>query len=753
VTFAYSIEVLQPHPYFRISPLVGEIPPNGASEITISFNPITLGTCTTVIRIFVSQHNFEPFDCVIDARAVSGLIESKELEKVETRLANYMLRTGSTLKNTMGQSMFLNSDIQASTSKSLTSPSKSHMKGPIKKDPVAAVLSKTFKSNNLGSTLVSAMVDTPLLNSKMPTLTETGCMIGLKKVIGDPAVTKKVYPGGVGSGNAFDAGAEWMTQHNAKLLYKTQSADGSANNKTSSVSNSEVVEGLRIPKDLNSTFAVNFVLTSEVGKLKPKDLKAAIDKNREEKRRQALEQDKIREASGGKETAVSGGSLDLKAILAEELLNVEKGDAFKRQLREMAFLADVDDVKKCETEKAFRVSEEFLGANMLSENDISVIKQQRKAMELHRKNTAWRDIQSRKFSEHIPATGDVKAGSYKTYNDIMDKPKSFDTNTNEIWSKRVNTLRRFISCVSIWLVRERASRRLKRIQAALEAAGVNNRETCKAFVAADNVNQQRPVVTISKQHSSNIQTSTDANTNSLSVVYSLLPNQALTRKALAESAQQERFIPSEKMARRVLFPKFVDDDAVVRRRMDPVSIDQPMGFDDRTFFQLTPRAEYLDMGYVSEPVPLSPVFYPPVSSIRLQKLIGSAEEKSIRASADSTFSHVDIILEMSNDKLFSMEMLPVPPPVATLGDGKAAHYMESTVDVIPTWLTATADSNDIEDTNVSNIDTDLLKPRPELRTYIPLPTHKETDPDWILRPTRDKIEFDTATDLRTECVY
>ena len=125
------------------------------------------------------------------------------------------------------------------------------------------------------------------------------------------------------------------------------------------------VEGLRIPPTLDNTTSVSFVLTQEPGKLKPKDLKIAIEKNRAEKELRAAEQKKIREEGGG------AGVLDLRGILAEERLNGSDGDPFEKQLREMAFLADVEDVDKLEIEKGFRISEDYLGANTLTNNDIN----------------------------------------------------------------------------------------------------------------------------------------------------------------------------------------------------------------------------------------------------------------------------------------------------------------------------------------------------------------------------------------------
>ena len=177
---------------------------------------------------------------------------------------------------------------------------------------------------------------------------------------------------GPGSGAHFDAGAQWITSFTAKQYQqnltrikeeKEQKEEGSM----------DTIEGLKIPSNLDTVGTVNFVLTQETGKLKPKDLKAAIERNRAEKKLRAEEQQKIREQGG----SAGGSGLDLRSVLAEERLNNDVGDAFKRQLREMAFLADVDDVAKEEVEKSFRTSEEYLGSNLLTAEDIASITAQR----------------------------------------------------------------------------------------------------------------------------------------------------------------------------------------------------------------------------------------------------------------------------------------------------------------------------------------------------------------------------------------
>ena len=69
--------------------------------------------------------------------------------------------------------------------------------------------------------------------------------------------------------------------------------------KTEVVDSDRIYEGLRIPSSLKNVTSVSFVLTQESGKLKPKDLKVAIEKNRAEKEQRAEEQRKLREEGGG----------------------------------------------------------------------------------------------------------------------------------------------------------------------------------------------------------------------------------------------------------------------------------------------------------------------------------------------------------------------------------------------------------------------------------------------------------------------
>ena len=335
------------------------------------------------IQLKIGQYGFIPLTCSISARAVSGLIECKELAKAENRLANFIVETGEATNRYLGKSTFkgtltllgdrgntLRNEQTSPESTQDTSKTKSmspsrgakilsstyflepgavtHHSG----DAIGATLAKTFLSKNLNDALDCVV---------------TG--IDVKRTFLDKPVLR-----GIGSGSSFDPGVEWITGLAIKQKEKRKVADDVM--KTTGLlpppQPDRIIEGLRVPPNLDVVPGVNFVLTQEVGKLKPKDLKIAIERNRQDREKRAEEQRKMREEGGG------AGVLDLSGILAEERLNSLESDPFKRQLREMACLSDIDDVQKQEIEKGFRVSEEYIGANILSSLDVEIIIKQRK---------------------------------------------------------------------------------------------------------------------------------------------------------------------------------------------------------------------------------------------------------------------------------------------------------------------------------------------------------------------------------------
>jgi len=395
-----------------------------------------------------------------------------------------------------------------------------------------------------------------------------------------------------------------------------------------------VMEGLRVPPTLDTVQNVTFVLTQEPGKLKPKDLKAAIERNRAEKEQRAEEQKKLRAEGGG------AGMLDLRGILSEERMNSSEGDPFKRQLREMAFLADVDDVEKLEIEKGFRISEDYLGSGMLSQEDIDIVYKQRKAAALLKKRAAWRSVQSRTHTGLFPPTHPhVKAG---TSADISKKilalanpaktartvaleasagistesssalsPPHFDPNRNDIWAKRMNSLRKLISLVSKWLVRKRVRERMAKVMQTFAENGAHTREEIRTFIESSSAKTSKKGATAAVSQSLNdlASSSSRADTSRPANVYSMVlnePNPALTNResnatilaAAAERVHQGQSEITADMARRILFPQCNPSHGGSGNRevLQAPSTQALIQFDDRTFYQLKVKPEYLTLG-------------------------------------------------------------------------------------------------------------------------------------------------------------
>jgi len=181
----------------------GLIPANGETKIHVSFSPITLGTCLCTIRLNIAQHDFEPIDCVLSAKAVSGLIESRELqvaeEKVNMYVADIEMKTTQSLK-TMNFSKNLES-----TMKSMSSLPQPPVDEKATMKAVAVMLNSTFQSDNLGATLQSVVRNSVLDEKSQEAARKSG----------------SVRPRGPGGGAVFDPGAQWLTSSiNEKRLLR-----------------------------------------------------------------------------------------------------------------------------------------------------------------------------------------------------------------------------------------------------------------------------------------------------------------------------------------------------------------------------------------------------------------------------------------------------------------------------------------------------------------------------------------------------
>jgi len=771
VDFSFEIEVVRPHPYYRIEPLNGVIPANGSVDIRFTFIPITLGSCSMTVRLHVGQYGFVPMECGVSASAVSGLIESRELKEAELRLMEYIKSTGEVVNNFLGKNSTFRGDLsflpnpvttlrpgesgpltmtktaassrEASTMLLKASGAKNHFK-----DPTATLMASTFQATDLNTALDAVLNNPRHLGTKVPAKGEN-VFPGVRAIDGTLEKVLPVHPRGPGSGVVFDAGAQWMSLTEQKKhlkMSKSSFGHGTGTGIMPPKAEDRIIEGLRVPPTLDSYFNVNFVLTQEPGKLKPKDLKVAIERSRAEREQRAEEQKKIREEGGG------AGLLDLRGILAEERLNLVEGDPFKRQLREMAFLADVDDVDKQEKEKEFRISEEFIGSSLLTDDDVQLVYRQRSAAMRHKKRVEWRTSLARQHTAlYTPLNPHVKAGAPAEVAKMAAKTltPSYDANRNDVWAKRMNTLRRLISLVSRYLVRERISTKIKKLMLRFAENGVTNKEEAKEFIARENAEAKAAgPVSSGPRGAGSTATSSSSVANdgaegeqmwtSVAEMVCDAPNEALAKRTNNELViATQRYEFTANMCRRVLFPKFVAEEAAGRAEMPPVSFNVTPSFDDQTFFQLKLRPEYVSMGYTLEKVPPLPLTFAADKSKALRQ--GAAEERALRPAADAALAIVDLLKSLP----------PEPPTISQMRSAMQGGEVntggdEATI-ASPAWLT--------NEPTWSQDELNFFKSRPELRTYVPAPVRCETDADWILRPHSEQLVYDEDASLRSSWLH
>ena len=159
---------------------------------------------------------------------------------------------------------------------------------------------------------------------------------------------------GVGSGAAIDVGGAYIgiktkRRHRRKMETLKQDSLNMTSEEMEAVAKKKneneipdetIVDGIRIPRDLSNMSSVNFVLTQEVGKLKPKDLKVAIAKQRAMREKRRLEQEAMKKLSAG--TMVANAD----SIINETVLSADMSKNKDRQLKEMVFLQELRDLKK-----------------------------------------------------------------------------------------------------------------------------------------------------------------------------------------------------------------------------------------------------------------------------------------------------------------------------------------------------------------------------------------------------------------------
>ena len=703
------------------------------------------------LKLFVDIPGFVPIESNVSATCVSGIVELKAYDDSNKRVEEHLRKTSQDLLDFVRN---IKTEEFAKAEQAKERKKSQHSSYLETSDPVSAMLSSTFKSSSIDGALKAVLQDNQLLGTKVLAEPTKG---GLRATDGVLKSTLPTRPRGAGSGGVYDAGGKWMATAQGEKVkaVNTKRLAGTYSSSVPNMKESRIVEGLKIPPTLDAPFDVNFVVTQEVGKLKPKDLKVAIERSRAEKEQRVAEQQKMRDEGGG------AGLLDLRSILSEEMMNAEDSDdPFQKQLREMAFLADVDELAKAEIEKGFRVSEESIGSTLLSPDDVSVIMAERSRALMHKKRSEWRKLQSRQLTEAFPPESTkARAGAPANISRRAAKvlAPSFDPNRNDLWAVRMNTLKRFVSLVSRWIIRSRVKKNYAMVKSSMDANGVRTVEDAKKWVADDNANKKIATAAASREDPTK-------NIDIDRKDFTEMP------KSVAEMVCSQ---PDEKVLKRIkgdYLRATVDidpsDDCFKRRYGLPVYNEEifpePTAipgvsetfvmpeFRDITYIKLKEEPEWSVMGYEEMPMPAN-LFYFPTFEEKDPFQDFCPEEGWMRPPADDYISIFDL-----------EDYLPAEPEsLKQLRDFK----LEGDFDDDEFWIEELYGPTYKVEKEHSHIDTplwmtaepswdtdaiDFFKPREDLRVYSPRCPEAQCDAHWPLRPASQPLDYDESTSVRTK---
>eukprot|EP00595_Chromulina_sp_UTEXLB2642_P002782 CAMPEP_0196767088 /NCGR_PEP_ID=MMETSP1095-20130614/35607_1 /TAXON_ID=96789 ORGANISM="Chromulina nebulosa, Strain UTEXLB2642" /NCGR_SAMPLE_ID=MMETSP1095 /ASSEMBLY_ACC=CAM_ASM_000446 /LENGTH=137 /DNA_ID=CAMNT_0042133173 /DNA_START=858 /DNA_END=1268 /DNA_ORIENTATION=- len=123
-----------------------------------------------------------------------------------------------------------------------------------------------------------------------------------------PKVPEGFKPYGIGSGAVFDSGSEWISNKQKQVTMKLKSNQVNQNDLKSK---EVIINGYKIPDSIDGVTNTNYILTQEIGKLKPKDLKIAIINHK-------IQQEKQNEILRLQNQSNELGILTLNEIISDE---------------------------------------------------------------------------------------------------------------------------------------------------------------------------------------------------------------------------------------------------------------------------------------------------------------------------------------------------------------------------------------------------------------------------------------------------
>lgn len=460
IQFEFEFAVSKAHPDMRIYPRAGVVPAEGAVSVTVEFQPVKLCTAEMRVRVSVSQFAFEPFECVITGSAAPGAARDQELHRAAERLKD---RAASLRIRGAQQGAALSRGGWASRCEE---GAEEGSEGE----------TEDWRMSSLRP-LQGAFATAALREASSLPLDPSGVEQGKgdrgrPRPSADPSAELTRHLNGRGGGGRTLA---------RTLVSLTQRPTGDAPEVGEEVLGDASRHGLRVPANLNSVTALNYVLTQEEGKLKPRDLARAIAEQRAVRAEQEAEQ-----AAAEAEAGEARGEAD--AVIAAEQAALQASSAAgsggqSRQLRELVFLQQFAQARDRDKELEVKSQALRLGEPLMSGDEAAAVRRARRRAAQARGARQRAEGRARLDAEATgPAHPSRPARACVAADASPAHVASFDPLAEVGFARRAGAVRQFREAATRRLLRARLLTRLSALRNRIK--GASTREQVRMLVEA-----------------------------------------------------------------------------------------------------------------------------------------------------------------------------------------------------------------------------------------------------------------------------
>lgn len=436
--FDFEVMELTPHAEFKIYPHSGQVPANGETHLTVEYIPHQLKVSSYSFRLNVAQFGFEPIICTVTGSSRPGLIRSAEIEREERAYLQEVSERYDTHHN-----------------------------------PNFVESLKSIRFDNYGDAFIPH-------KKRSAHYDPGGASIHAKEEQKTTSNNNNNDPNAM-----LSLGDGSMIVEEGPRLKPTVESPSKSSRKPTSNSEMIVIENIRFPKILEGSQATNFVLTQQPNKLKPKDLKEAINKQRRAREAEKRAKDSALRKFGSVERMDP-----VQRILNEDMRAADQSST--AQVKEMIFLQHVLEIEDEEKSREFASQAVHVGEQQLEEEEVLSIRKERQQA-THKASLVKRQEERLFFGTKclgptsVPpfracAKNDTDTGLKSGSN--FEEP-SFDYFVNDDWRRRKAVTVRFINIIGKILVRKRAQRRIDAIWKRLGSA--RTRKAVRALVEEDHI--------------------------------------------------------------------------------------------------------------------------------------------------------------------------------------------------------------------------------------------------------------------------